>query len=638
MGPGLRSLGVLAAVLACVLKLADAQDALSDWRQGIATFYGGAPDGMSPYDYSYGTSIGSCGYGKLDKTKYPYWSVGALSTSSTYYTSGPVQGCGECFEVECLQNAGQFAGRCNQDPNARTITIMITDCCPECGPNHIDIQALTFNKMAPMAGGRVDMRYRRVACTPPSDMSVIVDNNRGAGGWIRLQVKDVANRGAVKLVQVKGSDTDWESMNNVWGASWESTSIPKPPLDFRIQDDTGVELTAFGVVKANGETGTLPTGINFQFGPTPGPSSSSSSSASASTNSQPQVTAFQGPSSSSSDGGISQPSPPPPYWMQSPPPPPYWMQPPPPPNWMQPPPASPPPYWFQQPPSQQGYSPSGAPPPSMLSPPPLQWMQSPPPAQPQSMSTFHALSPSSSPPPAVAAQSGPGVPSTIKPGITITTASLLAGVSTATISIIGADLDATQSPSFLTTATTDIFLSTAASSPGPPSAINIFLSTATSSPGSPSTTNKLSSTTATTTSSSPLPATPLLDEPPATTRQQSTSQHTTSGTSAASASSSNKLDPTQFPSKPPTPTPAATAHILADSVPSAAAASPTTAGLGVGMVRTLQSPSSTTAATPSTTAAVLSLQQPAPACMRGQSTGAVRKLMANVNGLLESNF
>lgn len=31
-------------------------------------------------------------------------------------------------------------GRCNQDPNARMVTIMITDCCPECEPNHIDIQ------------------------------------------------------------------------------------------------------------------------------------------------------------------------------------------------------------------------------------------------------------------------------------------------------------------------------------------------------------------------------------------------------------------------------------------------------------------------------------------------------------------
>ena len=50
-----------------------------------------------------------------------------------------------------------------------------------------------------------------------------------------------------------------------------------------------MQITAFGVVKANGETGILPTGINFQFGPTQGQSSISLSSASASTNTQPKV-------------------------------------------------------------------------------------------------------------------------------------------------------------------------------------------------------------------------------------------------------------------------------------------------------------------------------------------------------------
>jgi hypothetical protein len=39
-----------------------------------------------------------------------------------------------------------------------------------------------------MDGGRVDIKYRRVECTPPSDMRVIVDSNSGDGGWLRLYV------------------------------------------------------------------------------------------------------------------------------------------------------------------------------------------------------------------------------------------------------------------------------------------------------------------------------------------------------------------------------------------------------------------------------------------------------------------
>ncbi len=50
------------------------------------------------------------------------------------------------------------------------------------------MQALTFLKMAPWPGGRVDIKYRRVNCVPPKDISVSIDNNRGQGGWLRLQI------------------------------------------------------------------------------------------------------------------------------------------------------------------------------------------------------------------------------------------------------------------------------------------------------------------------------------------------------------------------------------------------------------------------------------------------------------------
>lgn len=33
-----------------------------------------------------------------------------------------------------------WQGRCNQDSNARSVTIMITDSCPECEGDHLDIQ------------------------------------------------------------------------------------------------------------------------------------------------------------------------------------------------------------------------------------------------------------------------------------------------------------------------------------------------------------------------------------------------------------------------------------------------------------------------------------------------------------------
>ncbi len=56
-------------------------------------------------------------------------------------------------------------------------------------------------------------------------------------------MQDAANRGSIKTVQIKGPNTDWQTLNNVWGASWETGQVPPTPLDFRIQDDTGVDVS-----------------------------------------------------------------------------------------------------------------------------------------------------------------------------------------------------------------------------------------------------------------------------------------------------------------------------------------------------------------------------------------------------------
>ena len=114
--------------------------------------------------------------------------------------------------------------------------IQITDQCPECESNHLDVQALTWAKVrrygdvcsfplewvcfalmvsaVPVSravqactrhigkeadvslqianpspnGGRVNIQYRRVQCVPPSNLFVSVDNNLGDGAWIRLQI------------------------------------------------------------------------------------------------------------------------------------------------------------------------------------------------------------------------------------------------------------------------------------------------------------------------------------------------------------------------------------------------------------------------------------------------------------------
>ena len=35
---------------------------------------------------------------------------------------------------------------------------------------------------------------------------------------------------------------DWQSMNNLWGATWELADAPSPPLDIRVFDDGGNQV------------------------------------------------------------------------------------------------------------------------------------------------------------------------------------------------------------------------------------------------------------------------------------------------------------------------------------------------------------------------------------------------------------
>ena len=51
---------------------------------------------------------GACGYGVIPKDKYPYFSVAALSPNNSFYKNGPVNGCGECFQIQCV--SGIFDG------------------------------------------------------------------------------------------------------------------------------------------------------------------------------------------------------------------------------------------------------------------------------------------------------------------------------------------------------------------------------------------------------------------------------------------------------------------------------------------------------------------------------------------------
>ena len=55
-------------------------------------------------------------------------------------------------------------------------------------------------------------------------------------------MQQVGFQGSVAAVQVKGPQSDWESLRNLAGALWETPNAPAPPLDVRVQDSNGATV------------------------------------------------------------------------------------------------------------------------------------------------------------------------------------------------------------------------------------------------------------------------------------------------------------------------------------------------------------------------------------------------------------
>lgn len=231
-----------------------AQKAITPWRRGYTTYYGGRPDGMNPQTPSFGTLEGSCGYGRLDPNEWPYWKVAGISVHLPQHR-GPLEGCGSCLELECDDD------RCF--PGSR-VQVVVTDKCPECRNDHVDLQALTFEEMAPASVGNFYMRYRQVECTPPGNIQVQLDQYRD--NWIRLRLYKVAGSAEIKEVKVgvrEDNGRTWLRMRKTWGATFELTGRVDPPFRLEITDSDGNSIRSTGNVVRSQQPGVYGFGRNF---------------------------------------------------------------------------------------------------------------------------------------------------------------------------------------------------------------------------------------------------------------------------------------------------------------------------------------------------------------------------------------
>ncbi|EIE24495.1 hypothetical protein COCSUDRAFT_46828 [Coccomyxa subellipsoidea C-169] len=250
--------GLWLSITLLAVMSADASGAAYDSpTTGFATQYGGRQDRSDPNTPIYGLIDGACGYGAIPRTSWPYWQVAALGFSNSVSASGSPQkwGCGACIQVTCTGS-----GCTSKAP----FVVLVTDTCKACAANQININALTYEKYISATNGQMAISWQKVPCAPTGN--IVARVTAASGSYLRLVLTQVGGSDGVKSVEVsKSGSGSWIKMDSAWGANWQTSSAPAPPLDLRITPNDGsAPLVATGAITA-AAPGDYDTGVQLGF-------------------------------------------------------------------------------------------------------------------------------------------------------------------------------------------------------------------------------------------------------------------------------------------------------------------------------------------------------------------------------------
>ncbi|KAH7074835.1 RlpA-like double-psi beta-barrel-protein domain-containing protein-containing protein [Paraphoma chrysanthemicola] len=197
-------------------------------KSGEATFYGG------------NTAGGMCSF-----TGYtlPSSLFGTALSDSNWAGAGS---CGRCVSVT--------------GPSGTKVTAMITDQCPGCGPNHLDLYPNAFAKLADPSKGVIPVSWDFVPCgiTTP----LVLKNKSGTSKfWFSMQVMN-ANVGVAKLdVSTDGGKTWKPTTRQPYNFFENSAGFGTDSVDVKVTSVDGKTVVVKGVSIAADTTKTA--GGNF---------------------------------------------------------------------------------------------------------------------------------------------------------------------------------------------------------------------------------------------------------------------------------------------------------------------------------------------------------------------------------------
>jgi len=240
------------------------------WTVGTATFYGDEGQG----GHCGGNELGPYGTGDnwVDglyvATASNLWcGNGGLASCGNTHASD----CGRCYEVECTGTSTNTDGY--EPCTGQAVTVVVTDECPagagHCGgqAHHFDLSTKAFKGIGHENAGVIDIRYRQVDCSPPSDTNMKLAIH-GHAWWAKVAAKDIKGPGSVSLLEVKTTMLgDWSALKPDYGQFWKWDSyVGDGPYQFRITLEDGQQLV-YEMPGNQLQTGTdIDTGLQFATG------------------------------------------------------------------------------------------------------------------------------------------------------------------------------------------------------------------------------------------------------------------------------------------------------------------------------------------------------------------------------------
>jgi expansin (peptidoglycan-binding protein) len=192
-----------------VLRSSDASARpLGEARDGIATYYDATGAGNCSFDPSPGDLM-------VAAMNAPEWNNSAV--------------CGACAEVT--------------GPSG-TVTVRIVDRCPECAAGHLDLSREAFERIAPLASGRVSTRWRFVECAPRGPISLKWKDGTNQW-WAALQVRD--HRLPIERVEVQATGGAFTTLARQSYNYFIGTDLGPGPFTVRVTALGGAQITETNV-------------------------------------------------------------------------------------------------------------------------------------------------------------------------------------------------------------------------------------------------------------------------------------------------------------------------------------------------------------------------------------------------------